>query len=264
MGDMPYAIAPDGASIFYRRRGPAGAPPVLLLAGLGLTLASWRQTVAWLEERHDVILMDTRGAGRSSSRGRLFTTGRLAADAVAVLDACGVRAADVYGYCFGGLVAERLAALHPARVQRLVLGAALAGGRDIALPRMRMVAATVRALLRHDPRERLRALARLAGPAGSLQEIRSALVHVRLGSAGLRRQAVAAVLHLCRRPQTLAMPVLVLHGVDDLIVPSRNAVHLARRTGGTLHLIEGAGHAYHADAPEATRAAVLAFLRRAV
>ncbi len=260
---MPYATAPDGASIFYRRRGAVGAPPVLLIAGLGLTLASWRQTVAWLEERHDVILLDTRGSGRSSSRGRLFTTGRLAADAVAVLDACGVRAADVYGYCFGGLVAERLASLHPARVRRVVLGAALAGGRDLALPRLRTLAATVRALMHRDPRARLRALARLAGPAGSLREIRSALVHVRLGSAGLRRQVAAAALHLCRRSRQLAMPVLVLHGADDPLVPPRNAVRLARRTGGALRLIDGAGHAYHADAPDETRTAVLAFLERA-
>jgi pimeloyl-ACP methyl ester carboxylesterase len=59
------------------------------------------------------------------------------------------------------------------------------------------------------------------------------------------------------------MPVLVLHGADDPLVPARNAIRLARRTGGALHLIDGAGHAYHADAPDATRSAVLAFLEHA-
>jgi len=57
--------------------------------------------------------------------------------------------------------------------------------------------------------------------------------------------------------------VLVLHGTEDRLVAPENARMLAERIpGAQLVLLEGAGHVYHAEQPEAADEAVLVFLRR--
>jgi pimeloyl-ACP methyl ester carboxylesterase len=62
---------------------------------------------------------------------------------------------------------------------------------------------------------------------------------------------------------SIACPVLVLHGSEDGLVAAENARMLADRIpGAQLVLLEGAGHVYHAEQPEAADAAVMAFLRR--
>ena len=59
----------------------------------------------------------------------------------------------------------------------------------------------------------------------------------------------------------IACPVLVLHGTEDRLVSVENARRLAHLIpGARLVLLEGAGHVYHSEQPEASDAAVLAFL----
>ena len=56
-------------------------------------------------------------------------------------------------------------------------------------------------------------------------------------------------------------PTLVLHGTDDRLVPVENGRRLASLIpGARLVLLNGAGHVYHSEQPEAADAAVLAFL----
>ena len=56
-------------------------------------------------------------------------------------------------------------------------------------------------------------------------------------------------------------PTLVLHGTDDRLVPVENARRVASLIpGARLVLLEGAGHVYHSEQPEAADAAVLSFL----
>jgi pimeloyl-ACP methyl ester carboxylesterase len=65
------------------------------------------------------------------------------------------------------------------------------------------------------------------------------------------------------RLHALGVPTLVLHGTDDRISPVANARLLASLIpGAELVLLEGAGHVYHSEQPEASDAAVLDFIRR--
>jgi 3-oxoadipate enol-lactonase len=58
----------------------------------------------------------------------------------------------------------------------------------------------------------------------------------------------------------IAVPTLVLHGTEDRVVPFANGELLADRIRGAhLEVLEGAGHIYPTDAPQADRK-VLRFL----
>jgi pimeloyl-ACP methyl ester carboxylesterase len=61
----------------------------------------------------------------------------------------------------------------------------------------------------------------------------------------------------------IASPTLVLHGAEDQLIPVANGELIASTIpGAELVILEGAGHVYHSERPEAADAAVLEFLER--
>src|SRR5919199_2562231 len=119
--------APSGAlELHYEARGHG--PAVLLVMGLGMSLAAGWRTVPVLARHFRVIAFDNRGIGRSGGSPWPYFAGRMADDAVAVLDSAGEERAHVYGISLGGLVAQEIALRHPDPVAALVLGATTAGG----------------------------------------------------------------------------------------------------------------------------------------
>lgn len=108
-------------------------PPLLMLMGTGSTMAEWDPALLRLLAReHRLILFDYPGVGRSGPwRGASFDS--LADTAAGLLDAIGVRRADVLGWSMGGFVAQRLAIDHPERVQSLILAGTNPGGGGTVL-----------------------------------------------------------------------------------------------------------------------------------
>jgi pimeloyl-ACP methyl ester carboxylesterase/DNA-binding CsgD family transcriptional regulator len=112
-----------GVSIAYRVGGD-GPVDLLFVGGfvshleIGLEppLAArfWERTGSFAR----VILFDKRGMGLSDSGA--YTLENIAGDALAVLDACGVERAVVFGVSEGGAAATMLAATHPERVSAMV------------------------------------------------------------------------------------------------------------------------------------------------
>jgi pimeloyl-ACP methyl ester carboxylesterase len=111
-------VSRDGANLYVEVEG-SGAPILLLHGGLG--------HMGWFEAlRRDlvargrqVVLLDTRGMGRSSM-GRSLSYALQERDAHAVLDHVGIRRTDVIGFSDGGIVGYRMAARVDSRVLRLV------------------------------------------------------------------------------------------------------------------------------------------------
>jgi pimeloyl-ACP methyl ester carboxylesterase len=111
-------------SVFVRETpGPAGAPVVLLLHGLGATSGlQFAPTMNQLGEEFRVLAVDMRTVSRVPEGPHgLFES--VAEDVVAVLDSCGVSQVVVLGYSIGGLVARVLARRHPELVAGIVFAA---------------------------------------------------------------------------------------------------------------------------------------------
>jgi pimeloyl-ACP methyl ester carboxylesterase len=114
----------DGARIFYARYGMADGPTVVLLHG-GLGNGDhWANQVVALVDRFDIVVIDSRGQGRSTRGKAAVTYDLMAADVVAVMDHLLITRAALVGWSDGGEIAMKLAITHPERVTKLfVFGA---------------------------------------------------------------------------------------------------------------------------------------------
>ncbi|WP_424812698.1 alpha/beta fold hydrolase [Roseococcus sp. YIM B11640] len=111
---------PTNGIQLHVRVGGTG-PAVLLLHGYGDTGDMWVPLATELMRDHTVIVPDLRGMGLSSIPDRGFEKMVQAEDMAGLLDALGVRSAEVVAHDIGNMVAFAFAARHPARVTRLVL-----------------------------------------------------------------------------------------------------------------------------------------------
>jgi pimeloyl-ACP methyl ester carboxylesterase len=113
-----------GADIYYARYGRAEAPAVVLLhGGLGNS-DHWAHQLPALVDHFSVIVVDSRGQGRSGRTKATLSYDLMAEDVVAVMDALTVQRASIVGWSDGGEVALKLGIAHPDRVDRLfVFGA---------------------------------------------------------------------------------------------------------------------------------------------
>ena len=125
----------DGARLYYAVFHRHGGSPVILLHGGLASSDSWGYEISRLAERHEVIVMDTRGHGRSTLGSAPLSYRQLASDTVAVLDAARVRRASVVGMSDGGITGLVLAIGFPERVDKLfVWGANFNTHADNAAP----------------------------------------------------------------------------------------------------------------------------------
>lgn len=111
------SIAVNGTTLFFAECG-AGDPVLFLHGGLG-SANHWGHQVAALSRTHRVIVMDTRGHGRSPVTSNAFGFPLFARDAEGLLDHLGIASAAIVGWSDGGVTGLQLAMTHPRRVSRL-------------------------------------------------------------------------------------------------------------------------------------------------
>jgi pimeloyl-ACP methyl ester carboxylesterase len=112
----------NGISIYYAVYGH-GSPVIFLHGGLANT-DYWGNQVPAVAAHHTVILMDSRGHGRSTRDARPYGYDLMADDVVALLDTLHFARADVVGWSDGAILGLDLAIRHPDRVGKVFAFAA--------------------------------------------------------------------------------------------------------------------------------------------
>ncbi|MFP5356471.1 MAG: alpha/beta fold hydrolase, partial [Gemmatimonadota bacterium] len=110
-----------GVELEVLERGRADGEPVLFLHGFTDSRFSYERVLAHLPPGIRAIVPSQRGHGDSERPACCYTVTDFASDAMALLDALGVRRATVVGHSMGSFVAQRIAIDFPERVSRLVL-----------------------------------------------------------------------------------------------------------------------------------------------
>ena len=117
---MPMIDA-DGCSIHVQVAGPERAPVLMLSNSLATTLDMWSPQVEPFTRQFRLVRYDRRGHGKSGVPKGPYTMERLGRDALAILDAIGLKTVNWCGLSMGGMVGQWLGANAPERIERLVL-----------------------------------------------------------------------------------------------------------------------------------------------
>jgi pimeloyl-ACP methyl ester carboxylesterase len=113
----------DGARIYFTTYG-RGSPVILLHGGLASQRYWGNQVGPLAQGHHRVILIDSRGHGRSTRDGRPYTYELMASDVIAVMDVLKIRRTAVVGWSDGAIVGLVMALKDPERVTRVFAFAA--------------------------------------------------------------------------------------------------------------------------------------------
>jgi pimeloyl-ACP methyl ester carboxylesterase len=112
----------NGISIHYAIYGK-GSPVIFLHGGLA-NADYWGNQVLPVAAHHTVILMDSRGHGRSTRDARPYGYDLMADDVVALMDRLKIAKADIVGWSDGGIIGIDLAMRHRDRVGKVFAFAA--------------------------------------------------------------------------------------------------------------------------------------------
>jgi pimeloyl-ACP methyl ester carboxylesterase len=203
-----------------------------------------------LAEDFRVVLVDNRGVGDSDVPEGPYSMERLAADAVAVLDAAGIESAHIFGVSLGGFIAQEIALTSPERVRKLVLCSTSPGGSN-AFP---MPERGVDAFARFPSLDReagLRLMVENSLGDHAVRERPELVEEVyayRLERApsvdAWQAQFAASRGHdAYDRIPAISAPTLVIHALADTVIDARNGDLLAERIpGARIERVPDRGH----------------------
>jgi pimeloyl-ACP methyl ester carboxylesterase len=120
----------NGVRIWYAVFG-RGAPVILLHSGLANS-NYWGRQVPVLAKRYQVIVMDSRGHGRSTRNEQPYGYELMASDVVALMDHLKIRKAAIIGWSDGAILGLDIAIHHPERLSKLFAFAANSNPSGVA------------------------------------------------------------------------------------------------------------------------------------
>jgi pimeloyl-ACP methyl ester carboxylesterase len=114
----------NGIKLWYATFGLTGGEPVILLHG-GLANANyWGNQVRALQSKYRVIVIDSRGHGRSTRDDKSYGYDLMAGDVLALMDYMKIPKVSIVGWSDGAIIGLDIALYHPERLARLFAFAA--------------------------------------------------------------------------------------------------------------------------------------------
>lgn len=268
----------NGITVHYKMAGE-GEPALILLHGFAASTFSWREVIGPLSEMGTVVAFDRPGFGLTERpmpgewEGRSPYSPEAQADlTVGLMDALGIERAVLVGNSAGGTVALLTALTYPERVEALVLV-------DPAIYVRGMTPAWLRPFLNTPQMRHLGPLLARRIQDWGVEFARSAwhdpeklTPEIWEGYARPLRAEnwdralwevtrASRPLGLERRLGEVRVPVLVVTGDDDRIVPTEQSIRLAGEIpGAQLAVIPECGHVPQEECPEPFLEAIRTFL----
>jgi len=181
-----------------------------------------------------------------------YSLNDMAADTVGVLDALNIAQAHIVGMSMGGMISQLVTGLYPDRILSLTSIMSTSGERGKGVPSLKVSAEMIKPVTpeRSALDNAVDIWQTIGSPAYPMSDdqVRSLVVaeHKRSSNpAGYMRQIAAIRTAPGRRAllQTIKVPVLVIHGMQDVLVPVNGGEDTARHIAhAQLELFDGMGH----------------------
>ncbi|MFD0807591.1 alpha/beta fold hydrolase [Nocardioides caeni] len=249
-------------------------PALLLLHGLACDHTTWSPVIDALAKKYTVIAPDLLGHGLSDKPRADYTLGGYANGMRDLLTVLGIDKVSVVGHSFGGGVAMQFAYQFPERTQRVMLVATGGLGPEVSsFIKLVQVPGWFRAMglltlpgVRHVETLALRTAAEYGDQRLLRKYTRDLAEIAEIVDSWSDRRTRFAIRHLVRavidwRGQiitmadraylTEAMPMAVVWGRDDMVIPVRHASNAAALAPDVrVEVLPEAGHFPHKDHPE--------------
>jgi pimeloyl-ACP methyl ester carboxylesterase len=236
----------DGARIWYATYG-SGSSVILLHGGLGHSGNWGYQVPALVSTGHRVVVIDSRGHGRSTRDARPFTYELMASDVLAVMETLHLEEAAVVGWSDGACTALILAMKIPARVAGVFFfGCNMdpSGTKEIAWSNPILA----RCLSRHA-----QDYAQLSATPDKFKTFADAV--------GLMMKTQPN--YSARDLADIHTPVAIVQSEHDEFIKSEHAEYLARSIpGAELIILPGVSHFAPLQRPEQFNSVLRAFLAK--
>ncbi|MGA5078052.1 alpha/beta fold hydrolase [Streptomyces griseoincarnatus] len=268
----------DGTAIFYKDWGPRDGQPLVFHHGWPLSADDWdAQMLFFLQHGYRVIAHDRRGHGRSDQTAGGHEMDTYAADVAALTDALDLRDAVHIGHSTGGgEVTRYVARAKPGRVAKAVLVSAVPpvmvksdsnpGGTPIEVfDGFRAQLAANRAQLYVEIASGPFYGFNRPGAQASQGLIDNWWRQGMTGAANAHYECIKAFSEtdFTEDLKKIEVPVLVMHGTDDQIVPYDDSAPLTVKLleNGTLKTYEGYPHGMLSVYPDELNATILEWLK---
>jgi pimeloyl-ACP methyl ester carboxylesterase len=262
--------AASGIDFAYRRVGNRGGMPLVLANYWAANMDDWDPLIVdGLAADRDVITFDYPGIG-SSAGATAATVAEIAVDCVGFLHALGLTTVDFLGFSIGGMVAQQIASSHPEMFRRIILcGTGPRGGEKMTFTEL-----SIDEL--NDP------VALVLNSFFTPSDASQAAGHAYLDRLNCREAdrdtpvtmtAAAAALRSIREwgeipttgryamLSTIRQPTLIVHGAEDMVVDSVNAIVLEENLcDARLLILPDASHAVQSQHAEVFLANARLFL----
>ncbi|MFQ5933732.1 MAG: alpha/beta fold hydrolase [Dehalococcoidia bacterium] len=261
--------------VTIRYLAAGSGPPVLLIHGLGNSVAVWRNNIGPISKNHRTIALDLPGHGLSSTYNGQYNLSFAVEFMGQFLDHLSLPEASLVGSSLGGLVAMRTALKFPKRVRSLVLVGSAGLGREVALFLRLLTLPWLGSRISRPTRKRtLWSLKKLVYNHSfitddlvdemywyrSIPGVSETMLKILRYGVDLRGQKDKVI--MLDRLGELNMPTLILWGAQDGILPASHAYNALRRIeGARLHTFDECGHWPHLEKSEIFNSLVVRFLQ---
>jgi pimeloyl-ACP methyl ester carboxylesterase len=244
MGQNAY-VDHDGARIWCSSYG-SGPAVILLHGGLGHS-GNWGYQVPFLVRHgYRVVLVDSRGHGRSTYDERPFSYDLMASDVLAVMDELQLEKAALVGWSDGACTSMVLAAKEPSRVTGVFFFACNVGPTGVK--RFEMTPTINRCFNRHK-----KDYAQVSPMPERFDELVRDLAPMQRTQPNYSSDDLARII----------LPVVIALGEGDEFITREHAEYLARAIPHAESLIlNGVSHFAPVQRPNVFNNAILAFLER--
>jgi pimeloyl-ACP methyl ester carboxylesterase len=217
-------------------------PPLLLVMGQDGSMTWWDPSfLSLLAQHYQVTIFDLPGIGYSAPPASPLTLDLMADDTAGLIQSLGLQRPTVLGWGLGGAVAVLLAERHPGSLGSLVLADAAIDGRRSALPAAAIlrrlgtvwVTPTSLAGVMFSPLHHLEQAYWLHSLTSLAPD---PVTHPAIAAEARLVAGLATTSSIVSELATISVPVLVVAGSADRIVPPADSSIIAARIPGARHI----------------------------
>ena len=223
----------DGVQIYFEERGK-GDPVVLVHGFASRAEHNWAGWIDTLARDYRVVALDCRGHGKSGKPhdSAAYAGETMGEDVIRLIDHLGIQRTLIMGYSMGGRIATGLLIFHPERLRAAVVGGI--GAVSASAPsfdRKPIVDALLAKDISEVKEQRARDFRQFAEATGN--DLKALAAVMASNRDDFSAEKIAA--------QKINVPVMIVIGTKDLLVPDPKLLHDAI-PGSKLVMLEGRDH----------------------